>query len=91
MAKSRAEALAKATTDAERAAKAPLTATDLIALYSTYEPSVGGTPRQSAMEKIKSDAAWRFWTSHTKAHNDNYNAFLITPARRDESGKVIRK
>lgn len=70
LAKSRAEALAKATTDAERAAKAPLTAQQIAALYADYEPNVGGTPRQSAMERIRSDAAWRFWTSHVKAHND---------------------
>jgi hypothetical protein len=69
MAKSRAEALTKATTDAERTAKAPLTATQLAELYSTYEPSVGGTPRQSAMEKIKSDGAWRFWTAYVGEHN----------------------
>lgn len=69
MAKSRAEALEKATTDTERAAKAPLTASAIAALYTAYEPSVGGTPRQSAMEKIKSDAAWRFWTAHVQEHN----------------------
>src|SRR5580692_4416489 len=42
MAKSRAEALEKAKTDEERAAKAPLTASAIAALYTAYEPSVGG-------------------------------------------------
>ena len=62
-AKSRAEAHVKATTDAERAAKAPLTAAEIAALYTDYEPSVGGTPRQSTMEKLRQDAAWRAWVA----------------------------
>jgi hypothetical protein len=69
MAKSRAEALEKATTDAEREAKAPLTASAIAALYAAYEPSVGGATRQSTMEKIRSEAAWRFWTAHVSEHN----------------------
>lgn len=69
-AKSRAEALAKATTDAERAAKAPLTAEQIAALYTDYEPNVGGTPRQSVMEKMRQEAAWRFWTQHVAEHNE---------------------
>ena len=74
MAKARAEALGKATTDAERAAKAPLTATQLAALYTDYEPSIGGTPRQSQMEVIRQQAAWRFWTGHVAAHNKSVAA-----------------
>jgi hypothetical protein len=48
-AKGREEALKKATTDAERSAKAPLSAADIAKLYADYEPSVGGTTRQSTM------------------------------------------
>ena len=70
-AKSRAEAFAKATTDAERNAKTPLTAAEIAALYSDYEPSVGGTPRQSTMEKLRSDAAWRAWVAMVTEHNDS--------------------
>lgn len=69
MAKGRAEALAKATTDAEKAAKAPLTAAQIAALYTDYEPSVGGTPRQSTMERLRSDAAWRAWVAMVTEHN----------------------
>ena len=74
MAKARAEALGKATTDAERVAKAPLTARQLAAIYTDYEPSIGGTPRQSQMEVIRQQAAWRFWTGHVAAHNKSVAA-----------------
>jgi hypothetical protein len=67
-AKSRAEALEKATTEADRAAKAPLTASAIAALYTDYEPSVGGT-RIGSMEKIRNDAAWRMWTAMIADHN----------------------
>lgn len=70
-AKSRAEALTKATTDAERAAKAPMSATEIAALYTDYEPSVGGGPRQSSMEKMRQEAAWRAWTVLVGEHNDS--------------------
>jgi hypothetical protein len=70
-AKSRAEALAKATTDTERNAKQPLTASEIATLYTDYEPSVGGGPRQSSMEKMRSEAAWRAWTVLVGEHNDS--------------------
>lgn len=70
-AKSRAEAYTKATTDAEKAAKTPLTAAQIADLYNSYEPAVGGTPRQSMMEKLRQDAAWRFWVSFVTDHNEN--------------------
>jgi hypothetical protein len=69
-AKSRKEALEKATTDAERAAKAPLTAEQIAALYTDYEPNVGGGPRQSSMEKTQLDGAWRAWVKVVGEHND---------------------
>lgn len=74
LAKSRAEKLTDAKTDDEKGKYQPLTATALAALYADYEPSVGGTPRQSMMEKIRMDAAWRFWTGNVKAHNDSVAA-----------------
>ena len=70
MATARAEKLAKATTDAERQAAAPLTATDLAKLYETYEPNVGGS-RMGSMEKVRNDAAWRMWTALVAEHNAN--------------------
>lgn len=83
LAKSRAEALAKATTDAERTAKAPLTVAQLADLYINYEPNVGGTPRQSAMEKIRADAAWRMWTAMVSQHNKSIMSAV------DAEGKFI--
>jgi hypothetical protein len=70
-AKGREEALKKATTDAERAAKAPLSAADIAKLYADYEPSVGGTTRQSTMEKLRSDAAWRVFLARVGDHNES--------------------
>lgn len=67
--KARAERLTKATTDAERAANAPQTATDIAAIYMDYEPAVGGTPRQSALEKLRQETAWDFWTGTVAEHN----------------------
>jgi hypothetical protein len=62
--------LEAAKTDAEKAAVTFPTASVLAERYQDYEPNVGGTPRQSVMEKLRSDAAWRFWSAHVKAHND---------------------
>jgi hypothetical protein len=73
-AKSRAEALAKATTDAERAAKTPLTVAEIAALYTDYEPSVGGGPRLGSMEKMRHDATWRAWVALVTEHNDSIKA-----------------
>lgn len=75
-AKSRAEAMEKAKTAEEKAAKAPLTAAQIAELYADYEPSVGGTPRQSTMEKLRQDAAWRFWVAMVTDHNDRITAFV---------------
>lgn len=73
MAKARAEALLKATDDASKAKYAPQSATQLAALYSDYEPSVGGT-RTGSMEKIRQDAAWRMWSLLVSEHNSNVAA-----------------
>ena len=68
-AKARAEKLAKATTDAEKAAAAPLTAADYAKLYENYEPTVGGAPRMGNVEKMRQDAAWRMWVALVGEHN----------------------
>ena len=68
--KARGERLAKATTDAERAANAVQTAEQIAALYTDYEPAVGGTPRQSALEKLRHDMAHRYWTARVASHNE---------------------
>lgn len=70
-AKSRKDAFDAAKTDEERAAKRPLTVAEIAALYTDYEPSVGGTPRQSVMEKIRHEAAWRFWSNMVTEHNQS--------------------
>ena len=82
MAKSRAENLTKATTDADRAKYAALSATQLAALYADYEPSVGGS-RMGSMDKIRNDAAWRMWTALVTEHNTsvmNGNSPVIVKA-----------
>lgn len=68
-AKARSDAYDKATTDAERAAKMPLTAEQIAALYADYEPNVGREPRQSSVEKMRYEAAWRAWVSMVQEHN----------------------
>lgn len=73
-AKARGERLAKATTDAERAANVAMTADEIALAYSDYEPNVGSGPRATTMEKIRQDAAWRMWTSLVTAHNASVSA-----------------
>ena len=73
MAKARAEAYAKATTEAERNAKAPLTADELAALYTVYEPNVGAA-RGSNVERLRTTAAWAVWTDTVVAHNKSVAA-----------------
>lgn len=69
LAKARAERLSKATTDAERASNAPLSAADIAALYATYEPNVGREARGSTLDRLRATAAWRVWTETVVAHN----------------------
>lgn len=71
-AKSKAEALAKLgdkATDADRAKYAPLSASEIAALYPDYEPSVGGGPRLGSMEKMRHDATWSAWVQWVTEHN----------------------
>jgi len=78
MAKARAEKLTKATTDAERAAAAPLTASALAGLYATYEPNVGGS-RMGSMEKLRMDAALAVWLDMISEHNTAIDAGQPSP------------
>jgi hypothetical protein len=66
MAKARAERYTKD----GKPEDAPLTATAIAALYTNYEPNVGGT-RISNMDKIRQDAAWRMWAAMVAEHNHN--------------------
>lgn len=63
-------ALAKSRTEGKNATPQP-DASALAALFADYAPSVGGTPRQSTMDKLRHEAAWRMWTALVAAHNDN--------------------
>jgi hypothetical protein len=67
--KARAEKFAKATTDEERTASAPLTADAIAAFYADYEPAVGGGVRQSTAEKLRHEAAWRALIAMIAEHN----------------------
>jgi hypothetical protein len=73
-AEARAERFAKATTDAERAANAPLTAAEIVALYMDYEPAVGGRTRGGGLEALRQQMAWRFWTALVTDHNKSIKA-----------------
>jgi len=68
-AKARADKLAKAKTDAERAAAAPLTPEQLLSGWTDYEPNVGRLDTASTMERLRSMAALAFWTDRIAAHN----------------------
>lgn len=74
LAKARTERLAKATTDAERVANAPLSADQIAALYETYEPNVGREARGSTLDRLRATAAWRVWTDTVVAHNKSVAA-----------------
>jgi hypothetical protein len=67
--KARAERLAKATTDAERAANAPYTHDQIVELFANYLPTVGGGPRMGNAEKLRLEAAERAWVALATAHN----------------------
>ena len=79
--KARSERLAKATTDAERAENAPLTATDIAAAFVGYAPAVGDTPRQSTLERQRQEAGWKAWVQLVADHNADVAAGLIPKAK----------
>jgi hypothetical protein len=64
-----AEARAKRFAKDAKAEDAPLSAAALAALYTDYEPAVGGGVRQSGLETLRHATAWRFWTTLVAEHN----------------------
>ena len=67
LAKARADKLAKATTDEDKAKHAALSATALAALYTDYEPSVGG---RNGLETLRKEAAWKALLKMVAEHNE---------------------
>jgi hypothetical protein len=66
----RAKRLAKATTPEDIAANQPLTNAEVLDRWAHYETiQKTGTPRQSSMEKLRFDAAWRAWVGLVTDHN----------------------
>lgn len=87
-AKARAERLAaaeKAGDEAKIAANQPYTAEEVAALFADYKPNVGGAPRESAVQKLRYEAAWRVWVEVVNGHNKLIDAgqpgILKSPAR----------
>lgn len=74
IAKGRADKLAKATTDADKAALVPLTAAQIAALYTDYAPQVGGGPRMGSLERMRHDAGWKAWVKVVAEHNKSVGA-----------------
>lgn len=74
LAKARTERLAKATTEADRIAHAPLTAEQIAALYMDYEPNVGREARGSTLDRLRATAAWQVWAETIDAHNKSVSA-----------------
>jgi len=64
--KARAERFAKS----GKPEDAPLSATDLAALYMDYEPTVGGAARGSTLETLRHETAWEFWSDLMVRHNE---------------------
>lgn len=76
-AKARAERLAKAITDADRAANQPYTAAEIVSDFVTYcqtGPQIGGGPRLGSMERLRLEAAWNAWKLLVNRHNDAIKA-----------------
>lgn len=70
-AKARADRFAKAKTDAERAANASLSASEMAAIYADYEPAVGDTIRTDMLTRLRQEAAWRVWVAMVTEHNES--------------------
>ena len=70
----RDKAFKAATTDADRFKYAPRTADEIAKLYIGYEPNVSGAPRQSALERMRGEAAWRVFLIRVADHNKAVDA-----------------
>ena len=103
-AKARAKKFAAAKTDAEREENRPLTAAEYVKIWEDYKgPAISGTPRQSAMEKLRFDATIAAYFNECKRHNDaidngseptgvfnttDRQALAFAPIRNQATGKV---
>lgn len=103
-AKARARKYLAAKTDSEREENRPLTASEYVAIWNDYKgPAISGTPRQSAMEKLRFDATIAAYFAECQRHNaavDNgaeptgvFNtrdrqALAFAPIRNPATGKV---
>ena len=67
-AKARALRYQAAKTDAEREENKPLTAAEIAALYTDYQPAVGDTLRLSTLERMRYEAAEMVWNDITARH-----------------------
>jgi hypothetical protein len=69
LAKARAANYAKAENDEERAKYVPLTAEQILAKWVDYMPTIGGTGKVSASEKLRHEAAWAAYVKMVGDHN----------------------
>ena len=63
--------LAASKTEAEKAANAPYTAAEIAALWGTYLPAIGDTPRQGSAERLEGEARYNAYVAAIAQHNDN--------------------
>lgn len=82
----RAKRLAKATTDADKAANAPYTADEILKVWADYMPTVGDTPRLGTVERMQLEAGWKALSKITAEHNADPALGIIPSAK----GKVVR-
>lgn len=68
-AKARSDRYAKATNDVERDENAPLNIDGYLTIWNTYLPNVGEGPRQSSVDKLRTEAAKRAWAQLVSDHN----------------------
>jgi hypothetical protein len=75
-AKNREKRFNAAKSEAERADNAPLTAADYAALFATYTVKLGNAPRQTEIDKLRTEMALDFYKSLVGQHNANVAAGL---------------
>lgn len=52
----------------------PLTVNEILDIYKGYHPSISDTPRASAVERMRKEAAWKAWVVEVSAHNKSVTA-----------------
>jgi hypothetical protein len=75
-AKNREKRFNAAKSEAERADNAPLSAADYAALFATYTVKLGNAPRQTEIDKLRTEMALDFYKSLVGQHNANVAAGL---------------